>query len=128
MTHLEDQGQTVTESLRSSNNAILDGVPTVVLINQGSASASEIVAGALQDYEAATIVGETSFGKGSVQSLENVSGGGVLKVTIARWYTPNGRTIDETGIAPDVTVERTNEDFDADRDPQLDQAKTILSR
>ncbi|HIA91551.1 TPA: S41 family peptidase [Candidatus Saccharibacteria bacterium] len=113
--------------LRSGSTGPLLGVETVVLIDGGSASASEIVAGALQDYGAATILGEQSFGKGSVQSLENLSDGGQLKVTIARWFTPNGKNIDQEGVTPDEQVELTLDDFNADRDPQLDAAKSLLN-
>ena len=102
------------------------GVPTVVLINGGSASASEIVAGALQDYDVATIVGSPSFGKRSVQSPQALGDGSPLTVTIARWFTPNGQNIDENGIKPDVEIELSDEDFNADRDPQLKKAIEIL--
>jgi carboxyl-terminal processing protease len=121
-----EDGEVVTETLKSGSNAPLEGIETVVLINGGSASASEIVAGALNDYEVATLVGEKSYGKGSVQALERLDDGGVLKVTIARWYTPKGNNIDKDGIEPDTKIERTNEDFEADRDPQLDEALKSL--
>lgn len=80
------------------------GIPTVVLVDEGTASGSEIVAGALQDYKLAQIVGKNTFGKGSVQEFEPLSDGSALKITVAKWYTPNGRQIDETGIAPDITL------------------------
>lgn len=115
-----------TDTLRSGSNAILEGVPTVVLVNGGSASASEIVAGALRDHEAATLVGEQTFGKGSVQSLEQLSDGGVLRVTFARWFTPNGDTIDGDGLTPGEIVELSEEDFENDADPQLDRATELL--
>jgi carboxyl-terminal processing protease len=100
----------------------------VVLIDKGSASASEIVAGAIQDTERGTIVGETSYGKGSVQTLQPLSGdNGVVRVTIARWYTPDGRSIHQLGITPDVNVERPDEDHEAQRDPQLDEAIKLLT-
>lgn len=83
----------------------LAGVPTVVLVDGGSASGSEIVAGALQDYGIAAIVGQNTFGKGSVQDFEELPDGSALKLTIAKWYTPNGRQIDEAGIAPDIVVD-----------------------
>lgn len=104
----------------------LEGIPTVVLVNGGSASASEIVAGALQDYEAATIVGETTFGKGSVQDLRRFRDGSSVKLTIAEWLTPLGRNINEQGIEPDEVIELTRENFDNDEDPQLDRAFEIL--
>lgn len=104
----------------------LGGIPMVVLINEGSASGSEIVAGALQDYGRAKLVGKKTFGKGSVQDLENLKGGAALKVTIARWLTPKGRQINGEGIAPDVEVDRSEADINADRDPQLDEALKLL--
>ena len=116
-------GNTTTNS--SSGKAILSDTKTVVLVNGSTASASEIVAGALQDYEKATIVGETTFGKGVVQNLFDLSGGTVLKVTTAEWYTPNDRSINKTGITPDIEVERSYEDINAMRDPQLDKAKSL---
>lgn len=118
----ERSGGKVTDELKSTGNPILNGVKTVVLVNESSASASEIVAGALRDHKVATIMGETSFGKGSVQKLVNLSGGATLKVTIARWYTPSGATISEKGITPDITIDRSPEDIDAGRDPQLNAA------
>ena len=109
----------------SSGKAILSDIKTIVLVNGSTASASEIVAGALQDYGKATIVGETTYGKGVVQQLFDLSGGTVLKVTTAEWYTPNERSINKTGITPDVEVERTYEDINAMRDPQMDKAKKL---
>ncbi len=103
-------------------------IPMVVLVNEYSASASEIVAGALQDYGRATLVGTTTFGKGSVQNWMPLSNGGTLRVTIARWETPNGRSIHGQGIDPDVVVEMTEADYEAGRDPQLEAAIQILTR
>lgn len=102
-------------------------IPLVVLINGGSASASEIVAGALQDSGRARLVGETSYGKGSVQSwisLRTEEGG--VRITIARWLTPNKKQINEVGLSPDLVVELTEEDYRNSRDPQLDAAVTLL--
>lgn len=96
-------GETI-KTYKATGDNILYGVPTVVLINEGSASASEIVAGALKDNDAAELLGQTSFGKGSVQSLEQFPDGSSLKVTIARWFTPNGQNIDKEGITPDTEV------------------------
>lgn len=107
-------------------SARLEGVPTVVLVNEGSASASEIVAGALQDYRVAILVGTQTFGKGSVQDYQELPDGSAVKVTIAQWYTPNGRSINETGIAPDIEVEYTLEEYQAGIDPQKDKAIDIL--
>lgn len=118
----EDDGAVVTETLRAGRNAPLKDIPTTILINEGSASASEIVAGALQDYDKATLVGQTSFGKGSVQSLEKLEDGAQLKVTIARWFTPKGQNIDKEGVVPDIEVELTEEDFENDTDPQRERA------
>jgi carboxyl-terminal processing protease len=98
----------------------------VVLVNGGSASASEILAGALRDHGVATIVGETTFGKGSVQELVDLGDGASLKVTVARWLTPNGTSISESGLTPDIIVPLTIEDREADRDPQLDAAVRFL--
>lgn len=100
---------------------------TVVLINQGSASASEIVAGALQDHNKAVVVGKQTFGKGSVQILENLPDGSSVKITVAKWLTPNGNCINETGIKPDVEIDLTEEDYDAGNDPQMEKAVEILS-
>lgn len=113
----------VVEELISGSTPILSGVPTIILVNGASASASEIVAGALQEHGAATLIGETTFGKGSVQQLVDLPDGARLKVTIARWFTPKGNTISEKGITPDTIVERSSDDVNAGRDPQLDAAK-----
>ncbi len=109
----------------NTGKALLENMKTVVLVNGSTASASEIVAGALQDYGKATVVGETTYGKGVVQNLYDLSNGSVLKVTTAEWYTPKGRSINKTGIEPDVKVERSYEDINAMRDPQLDKAKEL---
>lgn len=121
----ERRGGKTVDELKTGNDAILNNVKTIVLVNQSSASASEIVAGALRDHKAAQLAGATTFGKGSVQQLLQLPGDATLKVTIARWYTPNGLNISEKGIVPDVTVERTPEDANAGRDPQLDKALSL---
>lgn len=118
----EKRGNVVVKQFKAKNKPLFQGMPTVVLINEGSASASEIVAGALSDNSAATLIGKKSFGKGSVQQLVNFRDGTVLKVTIARWYTPNGKNIDKEGISPEKLVDLTEEDAKAKRDPQLDAA------
>lgn len=115
-----------TDTLRSDSSPILSGVKTVVLVDGGSASASEIVAGALKDNGAATLVGEKTFGKGSVQTVENLVGGAELKVTIARWYTPLGKNINKEGIMPDKVVALSEDDVKAGRDPQKDAALAVL--
>lgn len=116
----------VIKTFNSTGNGILNGIPTIILINEGSASASEIVAGALRDNGAAKLMGTKTFGKGSVQQLERFADGSVLKVTIARWFTPKGINIDKEGIKPDVEVKRTDDDFKNLRDPQLDAAIAAL--
>lgn len=103
-------------------------IDLIVLINEGSASGSEIVAGVIQDYERGALVGTTTFGKGSVQNwVPLIDDQGAVRVTIARWLTPNGRTIHGSGIEPDYIIEMTEEDFEADRDPQLDKAIELLT-
>lgn len=102
----------------------LTEIPLIVLINKGSASAAEIVAGALKDHKRATIVGETSFGKGSVQTPQELSGGASLHVTTAEWLTPNGSWIHKKGIKPDILVEM--EDYEASKDAQLEKAIELL--
>lgn len=124
----EKEGDRTKSELRSGNNPILEGVPTKVLINEGSASASEILAGALRDHGAAELVGEKTFGKGSVQELIELPGGGRLKVTVARWFTPKDKNIDKEGIKPAIKVELTPEDFNQDRDPQKAKAIELLKR
>ncbi|TAL14869.1 S41 family peptidase [Patescibacteria group bacterium] len=116
----------VVSSLRSGSNPLLAGLPTVVLVNGNSASASEIVAGAMQDYKVAMLVGEKTFGKGSVQKLIDLPDGAELKVTVARWYTPNGKNITAQGITPDITVSLSAADSNAGKDPQLDAAQKEL--
>ncbi|MBC7764427.1 S41 family peptidase [Microbacteriaceae bacterium] len=116
----------VTDEVRTSGTAVLAGIKTVVLVNGGSASASEIVAGALQDYKVATLIGEKTFGKGTVQKLITLPDGRQLKVTIARWYTPNGKNITKDGINPDKTIQLTTDDLNAGRDPQADAAQLSL--
>lgn len=120
-------GQYIGERANNSN-AILKDIPTIVLINKGSASGSEILAGALQDLKLAQLVGETSFGKGSVQDLRELSDGSSIKLTIAKWFTPLGREINEKGIDPDIKVELTDEDWNNDKDPQMDKAIELLTK
>jgi carboxyl-terminal processing protease len=123
----ERQGTTVVGTEFASGSNILKGLPTVVLIDGGSASASEITAGALHDNGAAQLVGTKSFGKGSVQEVKNLPDGSELKVTIARWYTPKGKNIDKQGITPDVTVALSDQDAVAGKDPQKDKALSLVT-
>jgi len=120
------QGQ-ITDKYNGTGDGRLKGMPTVVLVNQGSASAAEIVTGALQDYGVATIVGMKTFGKGSVQDYSDFPDKSAVKVTIAEWLTPKGRSINKVGLTPDVQVDRTEDDYHANRDPQLDKALEILT-
>ena len=100
----------------------LAGIKTVVLINGGSASAAEILAGALRDHNVAMLIGEKSFGKGSVQELVDLPGGSAVKVTVAKWITPGGKNLNHDGLQPDVEVKYTEEDFNAGKDPQMEKA------
>lgn len=109
-----------------SGRPIDTDTPLVILINQGSASASEILAGALQDHKRATVIGETSFGKGTVQEIFEMPGGSSLRVTVAKWLTPNGKDLSKEGVEPDIEVTRTVEDIEAERDPQIDAAMELL--
>jgi|CXWL01.1.fsa_nt_gi carboxyl-terminal processing protease len=109
-----------------SGNSILPAIPLVVLINEGSASASEIFAGALKDHGRAKIIGTKSFGKGTVQEIIDLPGGSSLRVTIARWLTPNGTDLGKVGIVPDIVINRTQEDIVASRDPQMTAAQIWL--
>lgn len=110
----------VIDRVMSDKDAPLAGVKTVVLIDGGTASASEIVAGALRDHGKATLYGEKSFGKGSVQEPLSFDDGSMLKVTVARWFTPKGVNVGDKGITPDKIVKRTYDDINAGRDPQMD--------
>ncbi len=130
-----DRGKTILQEKRdgvvvrnytAQGNPVLKGLPTVVLINEGSASASEITAGALHDNGVAKLIGVKSFGKGSVQQLEQLGDGSVLKVTIARWYTPNGININKDGIKPDTEVKLDEDKFKSGTDTQLEAAKAAL--
>ncbi|MCB0164295.1 MAG: S41 family peptidase [Anaerolineae bacterium] len=131
-----EDGTVVVERLKGGEEKVFEAksgynvtgdMPLVVLVNGGSASASEIVAGAMQDLKRATIVGEQTFGKGSVQLPHGLADGSELRVTIAEWLTPAKRQIHGEGIAPDIEVEMTIEDIEQERDPQLDKAIEVLS-
>ncbi len=119
-------GKKEQEIYKTEGNAKLLSYPLVILINKGSASASEILASSLRDNRGIKIIGETSFGKGSVQKLEELSDGSSLKITVANWLTPNGKLITDVGLEPDVKVEMTEEDYEKEKDPQLDKAIEII--
>jgi carboxyl-terminal processing protease len=125
---VEKRDNQVVKTYKAQGKPMLLGVPTVVLVDEGSASASEIVAGALRDNKAATIIGTKTYGKGSVQEIRELRGGGTLKVTIARWFTPGDRNIDKEGIEPDQKVEISEQDQEAKRDPQKDAAIQRLAQ
>ena len=121
----ERRGPEIVKTLRTTGTPILGNMKTVVLINGNSASASEITAGALREYGKATLVGQKSYGKGSVQIVLGLPGGSQRKVTEARWYTPKGKNIDKTGIEPDVKVDLSSDDVNNNVDPQMDKAKSL---
>ena len=114
------------ELYKTRDLGALKDFPLVILIDRGSASASEILAGALRDLRGVRLIGETTFGKGSVQELEKLNGGASLKVTVAKWLTPSGKSINEEGLEPDVKVELTEEDYNNNKDPQLEKAVELL--
>lgn len=123
---IEETGPNKTgEVFKARGASQLLTYPTVVLINQGSASASEILAGALRDNRGIKLIGETTFGKGSIQELKYLKEGG-MKITIAKWLTPAGHEINEIGLEPDIAIELTDEDFEAGTDPQLAKALEVL--
>lgn len=124
---MEENGKGEREEIKVRGGDVLSALPTVVLINEGSASAAEILAGALRDNRSnVTLVGKKSFGKGSVQELISVGKDTSVKITVARWLTPNGNQINTVGIAPDIEVDITRDDLDNKRDPQLDKAMEVL--
>ena len=118
----------VIKTYTSRGEPTLKSIPTIVLIDAGSASASEITAGALRDNNVAKLVGVKSFGKGSVQQIVRYNNDSFLKVTIARWYTPAGKNIDKEGISPDTEIKRSDEDYKSGNDPQLDFALAQLKK
>ncbi len=124
---VKEVGRTVPEQdFTATGDGALDTMPLVVLVNGGSASAAEILAGALHDNRNVKLVGETTFGKGTVQELEPLSDGSAIKLTIAHWVLPSGRILDHDGIAPDYQVPLTDDDIANKRDPQLDKALSII--
>lgn len=123
---VEQFGEGKRQEYFANGNDSLSRFKTVVLINGGSASASEIVAGALRDYKKATIVGEQSYGKGSVQTLRDLSDGSALKVTVAKWLTPGGDFINDKGISPDLQVKLSKDDLNKNLDPQMKKALELI--
>jgi carboxyl-terminal processing protease len=115
-----------TKKYNATGLSRLKDIKTVILVNGGSASASEILAGSLQDYKLATLVGEKTFGKGSVQELTNLKDNSQIKITVAKWLTPNGRGINKIGLEPDVKVGMTADDVKANKDPQMDKALELF--
>lgn len=124
----EKRGNTVTQTYQATGGDILNGIPTVVLVNGGSASASEIVAGALRDNNAAYVIGEKTYGKGVVQQLINFGDDSQLKVTVASWYRPNGQNINKKGVTPDQAVKISETDAKAGTDTQLQAAQAYLAK
>jgi carboxyl-terminal processing protease len=129
-----EEGIIVTEKFDENNKnefqargrARLQDFKTIVLVNEGSASASEIVAGALKDYGKGKILGKKTFGKGSVQTVEDFKDGSSVKITVAKWLTPEGSYINEQGITPDEEVDMTAKDYEEGKDPQMDKALEII--
>ncbi len=113
---------------RTRGNAALKDFPLVILVNQGSASASEILAGALRDHRGVKLVGEKTFGKGSVQELQQLKDNSSLKITVAYWVLPKGQVIEKTGLTPDFEIKLTDKDIEKNKDPQLDKAIEILKK
>ena len=122
----KDNGQGKTTEFRASGLGALKNYPLVVLVNQGTASAAEILAGALRDNRGIKLIGEKTFGKGSVQELVNLKGESSLKVTVAKWLTPKKYSISESGLEPDYKVTLTEDDISKGKDPQLDKAVEVL--
>jgi carboxyl-terminal processing protease len=123
----EEFGDGSTQTYDIQGDGLATDIPLIILVNGGTASASEIVAGAVQDYGRGILVGVTTFGKGSVQIGQDLSNGqGALRITIARWLTPDMRQIHGVGLEPDVVVEMTEDDINADLDPQLDAAIQLM--
>lgn len=114
------------EEQKTNGSARLADIPLVVLVDKGSASASEIFAGAIQDYRRGIVIGETTYGKGSVQELTDLKDGALLRETVAKWFTPLDRSIDQVGVTPDIVVKFTEADGKANKDPQLDAATKYL--
>ena len=124
---VEDFGKGKTQQIyKTQGNSALANYPVVILINQGSASASEILSGALRDNRNVQLIGTRSFGKGCVQEVINLRDGSYLKITVANWLTPKGNSITNVGLQPDIKVDLTDADSQAKKDPQLDKALEIV--
>ena len=123
---IEDFGKGRKREHISVGPSKLSTYPIVILINQGSASGSEILAAAIRDNREVKLIGENSFGKGSVQKIKMLENNSSLKITIAKWRTPKGQLIEEQGLSPDIKIEMTEQDYEQDRDPQLDKAIEII--
>ncbi len=119
-------GEEVVRVARGSG--VLKDIPLVILVNEGSASAAEILAGAIRDIRGVTLVGEKTFGKGSVQEVVDLKDGSKLKITIAHWLTPKKAKIDKTGIDPDIKVKMTEKDIEQKKDPQLEKALDVIGK
>ena len=125
----EEHADGSLEEFKARRGGLATEIPLIVLVNEGTASASEIVAGAIQDLDRGDLVGVTTFGKGSVQSVTNlVNDQGQIRITTARWLTPDKRQINEVGLEPDYIIEFSDEDFEAGRDPQLEKAIELLQQ
>ncbi|MGH3627469.1 MAG: S41 family peptidase, partial [Sciscionella sp.] len=114
------------QDYKSTGNGALAGLPMVVLINNGSASAAEILAGALHDDRNIPLVGDHSFGKGTVQQLEPLADGSAIKLTVAHWVLPSGKILDHDGLQPTFEVPLSDQDIANNKDPQLDKALQVL--
>ena len=125
---IEDYGNNTKQKIYRSQgyDIFTDKLKFVILIDSGSASASEIMAGAMQDHGRAKLVGTQSYGKGSVQEVVDITPDTILKITVAKWLTPNGTSISQKGLTPDYEVEFTQKDYDSNRDPQMEKAVELL--
>ena len=120
------QDEHTTDAYPAIKQVAAPAVPLVILVNEGTASAAEILAGALQDYGKATLIGTKTYGKGSVQEVKDLPDGSAVKITISQWVTPKGRFINEVGITPDMVVPMTDADYAANKDPQLEKALGVV--
>ncbi|MCD6356167.1 MAG: hypothetical protein J7L66_02680, partial [Anaerolineaceae bacterium] len=125
---IEEWGNGTTKKHKTSKEPLALNIPLYILVNKGTASASEITAGALQDYERGILIGTTTFGKGLIQNwIPLVGENGAIRVTIAYWLTPHGRQIQDRGLTPDIEIEYSQEDYNANEDPQLNKALEIIN-